>query len=89
MRMLFNVHLVCGSVRMMCDVPGLYSCARGDGFPASFAMMRPPYDLRSGRFLRDFIMVIIITAMTLLIDAVIRVPKYSQDPEPIRCIDFR
>ena len=32
MNMLFNVHLVCVSVRMMCDVPGLYSCARGDGF---------------------------------------------------------
>ena len=33
--MLFNVHLVCVSVRMMCDVPGLYSCARGDGFNAN------------------------------------------------------
>ena len=31
MNMLFNVHLVCVRVRMMCDVPGLYSCARGDG----------------------------------------------------------
>ena len=31
MNMLFNVHLVCVGVRMMCDVPGLYSCARGDG----------------------------------------------------------
>ena len=30
--MFFNVHLVCVRVRMMCDVPGLYSCARGDGF---------------------------------------------------------
>ena len=30
--MLFNVHLVCVGVRMVCDVPGLYSCARGDGF---------------------------------------------------------
>ena len=46
------------------------------------------YNLRSGRFLRDF-MVMRITAMTLRIDAVIRVPKYSQDPHPIRCIDFR
>ena len=32
MNMLFNVHLVCVRVRMMCDVPGLYSCARGDGY---------------------------------------------------------
>ena len=39
MNMLFNVHLVCVRVRMMCDVPGLYSCARGDGFPVSFATM--------------------------------------------------
>ena len=31
MNMLFNVHLVCVRVRMVCDVPGLYSCARGDG----------------------------------------------------------
>ena len=29
MNMLFNVHLVCVRVRMMCDVPGLYSCAQG------------------------------------------------------------
>ena len=49
----------------------------------------PPHeDLRSGRFLRDF-MVMRITAISLCIDAVIRVPKYSQDPEPIRCIEFR
>ena len=46
------------------------------------------YDLRCGRFLRDF-MVIKITGIALCIDAVIRVPKYSQDPEPIRCIEFR
>ena len=46
------------------------------------------YDLRIGRFIRDF-MVMRITAIALCIDAVIRVPKYSQDPEPIRCIEFR
>ena len=48
----------------------------------------PHYDRRSGRFLRDFT-VMRITAIALRIDAVIRVPKYSQDPEPIRCIEFR
>ena len=49
----------------------------------------PPHeDLRSGRFLRDF-MVMIITAISLCIDAVIRVLTDSQDPEPIRCIEFR
>ena len=49
----------------------------------------PPHeDLRSGRFLRDF-MVMRITAMTLRMDAVIRVLTDSQDPEPIRCIEFR
>ena len=49
----------------------------------------PPHnDLRSGRFLRDF-MVMRITAMTLHIDTVIRVPKDPQDPHPIRCIEFR
>ena len=49
----------------------------------------PPHlHLRRGRFLRDF-MVMIITAITLCIDAVTRVPKYSQDPDPIRCIEFR
>ena len=31
MSMLFNVHLVCVRVQVMCDVPGLYSCARGNG----------------------------------------------------------
>ena len=36
MNVLFYVHLVCVRVRMMCDVPGLYSCARGDGFPGYF-----------------------------------------------------
>ena len=60
----------------------------GELISGLIAMMRPPYDLHSGRFLRDF-MVMIITDMTLLIDAVTRVPKYSQDPHPIRCIDFR
>ena len=48
----------------------------------------PHYKIRSGRFLRDF-MVMTITAISLCIDAVIRVPKYSQDTEPIRCIEFR
>ena len=48
----------------------------------------PHHDLRSGRFLRDF-MVMRITAMTLHIDSVIRVLKYSQDPDPIRCIEFK
>ena len=48
----------------------------------------PHYDVRRGRFLRDF-MVMRITAMTFHIDTVIRVPKGPQDPEPIRCIEFR
>ena len=48
----------------------------------------PHYGLRSGRFLRAF-MVMRITAITLFIDAVIRVPKHSQDPHPVRCIEFR
>ena len=49
----------------------------------------PPYDdLRNGCFLRD-VMVMRSTAMTLRIDVTIRVLKYSQDPEPIRCIEFR
>ena len=48
----------------------------------------PHYDLRSGRFLRDF-MVMRITAISLFIDAVIHVLTDSQDPEPIRCIEFR
>ena len=55
---------------------------------ASVATMRPHYHLRIGRFLRAF-MVIKITGIALCIDAVIRVPKYSQDPEPMRCIEFR
>ena len=46
------------------------------------------YDLRSGRFIRN-VMVMRITAITHCIDAVIRLPKYSQDPEPMRCIEFR
>ena len=49
----------------------------------------PPHeDLRSGRFIRDF-MVMRITAISLCIDAVIHVLTDSQDPEPIRCIEFR
>ena len=48
----------------------------------------PHYKLRSGRFLRDC-MVMRITAIALRIDVTIRVLKYSQDPEPIRCIEFR
>ena len=48
----------------------------------------PHFDLCRGRFLRDF-MVMRITVVALCIDAVIRVPKYSQDPDPIRCIEFR
>ena len=49
----------------------------------------PPHeDLRSGRFLRDF-MVMRITAISLCIDAVIRVLNDPQDPESIRCIEFR
>ena len=48
----------------------------------------PHFDLRRVPFLRDF-MVMRITVVAHRIDAVIRVPKYSQDPEPIRCIEFR
>ena len=48
----------------------------------------PHFDLRLGLFLRDF-MVIRITVVTHRIDAVIRVPKDSQHPHPIRCIEFR
>ena len=49
----------------------------------------PPHeDLRSGRFLRDF-MVMRITVVAVCMDAVIRVPKDSQDPHPTRCIEFR
>ena len=48
----------------------------------------PHFDLRHVLFLRDF-MVMRITAIALCIDVVIRVPKDSQDPEPIRCIEFR
>ena len=49
----------------------------------------PPYDdLRSGQFLRD-VMVMRITAIALCINTVILVLKYSQDPDPIRCIEFR
>ena len=48
----------------------------------------PHYNLRSGRFLREC-MVMRITAISLCIDAVIRVLTDSQDPEPIRCIEFR
>ena len=50
-------------------------------------MVMTAFDVRSGRFLRDF-MVMRITAMTLRIDAAIRVLKDSQDPEPVRCIEF-
>ena len=48
----------------------------------------PHFDLRRGRFLRDF-MVMRITVVVVCIDSVIRVPKASQDPHPIRYIDFR
>ena len=48
----------------------------------------PHYDLRSGGYLRGH-MVMRITAMVLRIDTLIRALKYSQDPDPIRCIEFR
>ena len=48
----------------------------------------PHHVLRSGRFLRDF-MVMRITAMARFIDAAIRVLNDSQDPDSIRCIEFR
>ena len=48
----------------------------------------PHFDLRRGLFLRDF-MVMRITDMTLRTDAAIRVLNDSQDPELIRCIEFR
>ena len=46
------------------------------------------YNLRSGRFIRDF-MVMRITVVALCMNTAIRVPTYSQDPHPIRCIEFR
>ena len=48
----------------------------------------PHFDLRRGRFLRDF-MVMRITVVAVCMNAVIRVPNDSQDPHPIRCIEFR
>ena len=48
----------------------------------------PPRCYLRGRFLRDF-MVMRITAISLCIDAVIRVLNDPQDPHPIRCIEFR
>ena len=48
----------------------------------------PHFDFRRGLFLRDF-MVMRITVVAHRMNTVIRAPKYSQDPHPIRCIEFR
>ena len=48
----------------------------------------PHFHLRRGRFLRD-LMVMRITVVAHRMNTVIRVPKHSQDPHPIRYIEFR